>query len=78
MALAAGPDGLTFYRRLLRDAPPLLNPGGRLIMELGFGQADVVTQWAWQSGAFDVVECRKDAAGVVRVLSARRAAQRES
>lgn len=71
MALAAGPDGLAFYRRLLREAPPLLKPGGRLIMELGFSQSEAVIRRAWQSGAFDSVECRKDAAGIERVLVAR-------
>ena len=71
MALAAGPDGLTFYRRLLRDAPPLLKTGGCLIMELGFGQAEAVVRLARQSGAFDSVECRNDAAGIERVLVAR-------
>ena len=76
VALAAGPDGLVFYRRLLRDAPPLLKPGGRLIMELGCGQAEAVTHLARQGGAFDQVECRKDAAGIERVLIARRGGPR--
>ena len=76
VALAAGPDGLAFYHRLLRDAPPLLKPGGRLIMELGCGQADAVARPARECGAFDSVECRKDAAGIARVLIARRRGQR--
>ena len=71
MALAAGPDGLAFYRCLLREAPPLLKPGGCLFMELGFGQSEAVTQLARQSGAFGSIECRKDAAGIERVLVAR-------
>jgi len=71
MALSAGPDGLTFYRRLLLDAPRLLKPGGRLIMELGCGQAGAVRRLARQGGAFDLIECRKDAAGIDRVLIAR-------
>ena len=71
MALAAGPDGLAFYRRLLREAPSLLKPGGRLIMEMGFGQSEAVIQLARQSGAFDSIERRKDAAGIERVLVAR-------
>lgn len=78
MALAAGPDGLAFYRRLLREAPPLLKPGGHLIMELGCGQAAVVTPMMRQSGAFDSIECRKDAAGIERVLIAGRSGQRVS
>ncbi len=73
LALAAGPDGLDFYHRILRDASPLLKPGGHLILELGYGQSDAVTQMAQQSGAFDVVECRKDTAEIDRVLIARRA-----
>ena len=71
VALAAGQDGLAFYRRLLREAPPLLRPGGRLIMELGCGQAEAVTDLTRQRGAFDSVECRNDAAGIARVLVAR-------
>ncbi len=77
-ALAAGQDGLAFYRRLLREAPPLLKPGGRLIVELGCGQSEVVRHLTWQSGAFDSVECRNDAAGIERVLIARQGCQRGS
>ncbi|TAL08845.1 MAG: peptide chain release factor N(5)-glutamine methyltransferase [Nitrospirae bacterium] len=72
VALAAGPDGLAFYRRLLHGAPPLLKPGGSLVMELGCGQAEAVTRMALQNGAFDSVECRKDMAGIERVLVARK------
>jgi release factor glutamine methyltransferase len=73
VALAAGPDGLASHRRLLREAPPLLKPGGCLIVEMGCGQAEAVARLARQSGAFDSVECRQDAAGIERVLIARRA-----
>src|SRR5712692_934914 len=70
-ALAAGQDGLAFYRRLLHEAPPLLKPGGHLIMELGCGQSDAVKRLALQGGALGSIECRKDAAGIERVLIAR-------
>jgi len=70
-ALAAGQDGLAFHRRLLREAPPLLKPGGYLIMELGCGQSDSAKRLARECGAFDSVECRKDMAGIARVLIAR-------
>lgn len=78
VALAAGQDGLALYRRLLREAPPMLKPGGYLIMELGCGQADAVKRLALQGGAFGSVECRKDAAGIERVFVARRGGQRGS
>ena len=78
VALAAGQDGLAFHRRLLREAPPLLKPGGHLIMELGYGQSETVTHLTRQSGAFDSVECRNDAAGIERVLIASLGGQRGS
>jgi len=78
MALAAGNDGLGFYRRLLREAPPLLKPGGCLIMELGCGQFEAVKQLALRGGAFDAVECCKDAAGIERVFVARQGGQKGS
>jgi len=39
MALAAGDDGLDFVRRLLREAPAHLAPGGMLACEVGAGGA---------------------------------------
>ena len=38
MALAGGEDGLDIVRRILRDAPEHLNPGGGLICEIGTGR----------------------------------------
>ena len=74
LALAAGTDGLDYHRRLLRGAPELLKGGGHLILELGCGQADQVRRLSQQTGAFISLECRKDAAGIERVLVARKAA----
>jgi len=71
VALAAGTDGLDYHRRLLNGAPELLKEGGHLILELGDGQADQVVRLAQQTGAFLSLECRKDAAGIDRVLVAR-------
>ncbi|MCH7814275.1 MAG: peptide chain release factor N(5)-glutamine methyltransferase, partial [Planctomycetes bacterium] len=42
LALYAGPDGLSFYRTLHRDAPALLQPGGTVLVEIGAGQARAV------------------------------------
>ena len=38
MALDGGPDGLDIVRRLLREAPKHLNPGGGMICEIGTGR----------------------------------------
>lgn len=37
-ALLAGPDGLAVHRSLLTESPAFLQPGGILIVEIGFGQ----------------------------------------
>jgi len=39
-ALDGGPGGLNVIRRLAREAAPLLRCGGRLLLEIGDGQAD--------------------------------------
>jgi ribosomal protein L3 glutamine methyltransferase len=39
MAHAGGPDGLDLVRRILADAPAHANPGARLLVEVGSGQA---------------------------------------
>lgn len=41
-ALTDSADGLSFYRRLLVEAPGYLKPGGRLIFEMGYQQAETI------------------------------------
>lgn len=43
-ALDGGFDGLDFYRRFSVEAGPFLNPGGRLMLEIGDGQAEPVCE----------------------------------
>jgi len=43
-ALDGGPDGLDFYRRLAGQGSARLNPGGKLMVELGDGQAGAVRE----------------------------------
>ena len=42
LALAGGPDGLDFYRRIAQEAPAHINSGGALLLEVGAGQAEAV------------------------------------
>jgi len=70
-ALDGGVDGLDFYRRIAAGAASWLRPGGRLMLELGHGQAEAVRQIAeiqmW------VVEGNvPDYSRVPRILIARR------
>lgn len=71
-ALLAGPDGLRVIRRLIADAPPLLEPGGWLALEVGIGQAAEVARGMGAAGLVEVA-VQKDLAGIERVVLGRRA-----
>jgi release factor glutamine methyltransferase len=65
-ALAAGPDGLAAIRLILRDAIRCLRAGGRLAVEHGCTQGDVVRRLFGDRGLIDP-ETRSDLAGLERV-----------
>ena len=67
LALFAGEDGLAVYNRLIPEAARLLKPGGRLIVELGFGSLEAVRGML---GGWRDIEVIPDLAGVPRVLCA--------
>ena len=70
LALAGGPDGLGFYRRIAADLPDYLAVEGRLIVEIGEGQDDAVTDILRAAGCGTIARLR-DPSGLVRVLTAR-------
>ena len=43
LALDGGEDGLNFYKRIIADAPKHLHDGGKLYFEIGYNQADAVS-----------------------------------
>jgi len=43
LALTDSNDGLSLYRRLLKDAPSRLRPGGHLICEMGYTQSEKIS-----------------------------------
>lgn len=71
LALFGGPDGLATYRRLLPQASRAVRPGGHVVLELGQGQAEAVTEIARAAG-LTPLDVRPDLAGIPRVLCARR------
>ncbi len=73
MALDGGPDGLDAYRALLPGMRNLLAPGGRLLLEIGAGQARAVARLLAANGLVRVAACA-DLAGRTRCLVARPAA----
>lgn len=72
MALIGGAQGTEFHERLLRESRELLVPGGLLAMEIGAGQAAAVRRLAEQIGGYAALEVIADAAGLERVVMARR------
>jgi len=71
-ALFAGTDGLDVIRRLLPAAAARLKPGGTLIFEFGFGQADAVAQLISEAAHLTMVELRRDLQDIPRAAIARR------
>jgi release factor glutamine methyltransferase len=65
----AGDDGLAVYRRLAPGSVRHLNSGGRLAVEVGFGQAKAVEEIAKEAG-FIKTELLLDGAGIERVVVA--------
>jgi release factor glutamine methyltransferase len=64
-ALTAGPDGLDDIRQIIAEAPAHLHPGGWLLLEHGFDQAEPVRELLAQRG-FSQVQSRLDLAGIER------------
>lgn len=70
LALDGGPDGATVLRPLIHGARARLVEGGALVVEIGYGQGDLVRSIAREAG-FTHVEVRPDLARIERVLVAR-------
>ena len=71
LALDGGPDGLAAYRSIAQAAPRFLVPGGALLLEIGWQQAEPVSDLLAAQGFGDIV-VRRDLAGHDRVVMARR------
>jgi release factor glutamine methyltransferase len=69
LALDGGADGLDAYRAIAAAAPALLAPGGRLVIELGIGQADAVGT-LFETAGLAIRSIRDDLGGVPRALVA--------
>lgn len=66
-ALAAGSDGLSVIRRLLREARPFLRAGGYLVFEIGFGQSQAVEQLV-DRRVWKLLEIREDLQSIPRTF----------
>jgi release factor glutamine methyltransferase len=74
-ALLAGPDGLRDIEALIAGAPPWLEAGGLLALEIGDGQAEAVLARVSATGAYVNARVVADLTGRMRVLIAEAAVQ---
>ena len=69
-ALVSGADGLDDLRRIITQAPAHLLPGGWLLLEHGYDQAQALRTLLQQAG-FEQVQSRRDLAGLERCSGGR-------
>jgi release factor glutamine methyltransferase len=67
-ALDGGLDGLEIYRKLVPQAASFLKCGGWLLVEVGAGQADDVSQMFCSMEEYEHLITACDASGIVRVV----------
>jgi release factor glutamine methyltransferase len=72
LALSAGLDGLDVIRPLVAAAGRALAPGGRLLIEIGAGQAAAVTRLVAETPGLALSRIRLDLQGIPRIVVARR------
>ncbi len=70
-ALFAGEDGLDVYRRLIPAGYAALAPGGYMLLEIGYGQAEGLRALLGGSG-FKEIDFVPDLQGIARVVCGRR------
>lgn len=71
-ALDGGIDGLRTHRRILAGAADRLLPGGRILIEIAFDQAEPAMALAADFPALDDIRILKDHAGHSRVVTGRK------
>ena len=71
LALDGGADGLDFYRAILENFTPALQPGGWICFEFGIGQENDVCSLLLRHG-YEITELRKDSAEITRAVLARK------
>jgi release factor glutamine methyltransferase len=73
LALDGGVDGLALLAPLIAGAPAVLRPGGLLVLEHGWDQAEAIAGLIVRAGGLTEAVTQRDLAGHARVTSARKA-----
>ena len=68
IALTSGDEGLDAIKIILRDAPRFLAPGGRIMFEIGYNQAERVAQLTESDSRYRSIVILKDLNDIDRVV----------
>lgn len=69
MALYGGEDGLDFYRAIIKNFTPALEPGGYMCFEFGMGQDKAVCDLLIEAG-YTIVKLSQDSGDITRAVLA--------
>ena len=72
IALDGGEDGLIFYRKIIEKVDNFLNTKGAVFLEIGYDQKNEITKLIKDVKLFTKIECKKDLAGLNRMISFRK------
>ncbi len=68
IAMTAGEEGLDIIKVLVAKAPDHLAPGGRLMFEIGYGQAEKVAKLTEQDERYDSISILRDLNNIDRIV----------
>lgn len=71
-SLLGGEDGMDFYRTIIPDASRLLSEDGCLLLEVGMGQAELISGMIKETGHYAGVTMIQDLSGINRVVKAQK------
>ncbi len=72
LALDGGEDGFDFHRAIISQSPEYLRRGGWLLLEIGQGQAQEVSEMIEKTGKFSLIDRIQDLSGIERVVRAKK------
>ncbi len=72
IALDGGPDGIDFYRRILSEVSDHLENEGFLVLEIGYGQLELIKELFKESGCLEIVRVVRDYNNIDRVIVVRK------
>ncbi len=67
-ALFGGVDGLDFHKRILADGVNYIKPGGYLVLEIGYGQLESISEMI-AAASWELVDVTPDLQGIPRTLT---------